>query len=78
MIATALGEQRGVHVLIGSIEKKSYEIEIKSVTDPEQRVELLKGVIRIAGEDGKLPGKLYFWWMIHIGPVRLLMRVVEF
>ena len=52
VIATALGEQRGVHVLIGYLEKKSYDIEIKSVTDPEQRVELLKGVIRIAGEDG--------------------------
>ena len=56
-IATALGGQRGVHVLIGYLEKKSYDIEIKSVTDPEQRVELLKGVIRIAGEDGKLLGK---------------------
>ena len=56
-IATALGEQRGVHVLVGYLEKESSDTEIKSVTDPEQRVELLKGVIRIAGEDGKLLGK---------------------
>ena len=56
-IATALGEQRGIHVLIGYLEKESNDTEIKSVTDPEQRVELLKGVIRIAGEDGKLLGK---------------------
>ena len=56
-IATALGEQRGVHVLLGYLEKESSNTEIKSVTDPEQRVELLKGVIRIVGEDGKLLGK---------------------
>ena len=56
-IATALGVQRGVHVLVGYLEKESSDTELKSVADPEQRVKLLKGVIRIAGEDGKLLGK---------------------
>ena len=58
-IATALGEQRGVHVLTGYLEKDSSGAEIKGVTDPEECAKLLKGVIRVIG-NRKLRGKKYY------------------
>jgi len=55
-IATALGKQRGVPVLIGFLAKESRGNELKNVTDPDQKEKLLKDAIKIAG-DRKVKGK---------------------
>lgn len=48
-IATALGKQRGVPVLIGFLEKESRGKELKNTTDPGEREKLLKDAIKIVG-----------------------------
>ncbi len=55
-ITIALGKQRGVRVLIGFLEKKTSEEELKNVTDPKRREEILKDGIMVAG-NRNLQGK---------------------
>lgn len=50
-IAKALGKHRGVTVLPGYLEKQGTEQELKSVNDPDERVRLLTGAIRIVGKE---------------------------
>lgn len=49
-IATALGKQRGVPVLIGFLAKESRGKELKNTTDPGEREKLLKDAIEIIGD----------------------------
>ena len=55
-IAVALGKQRGVRVLVGFLKKKASEEELKDITDPKRRVEILKEGITVA-RTGNLQGK---------------------
>lgn len=55
-IATALGQQRGVPVLVGYLTKEAGGTELKGITDPEERAEALKGKIKITGT-GNISGK---------------------
>lgn len=55
-IATALGQQRGVPVLVGYLTKEAGGAELKDITDPEERAEALKGKIKITGT-GNICGK---------------------
>lgn len=48
-IASALGKQRGVRVLTDYLEKKTSLDELKNVTDPKRREELLKDGIMVIG-----------------------------
>lgn len=50
-IALALGEQRGVPVLTGYLAKKSGGLELKGITDPDERIAALKGTISINGTE---------------------------
>ena len=49
-IAVALGEQRGVPVLSGYLQKAGGGAELKGIDDPDERAKVLKGAIRIVGE----------------------------
>lgn len=55
-IAEALGEQRGVPVLTGYLEKAPGGAELKGVDAPDERAEALEGAIRIA-KDRNIKGK---------------------
>ena len=55
-IATALGKQCGVPVLIGFLTKASRREELKNITDSDEKEKLLKDAIKIAG-DRKVKGK---------------------
>ena len=55
-IATALGKQRDVPVLIGFLTKESGGEELKNITDPDEKEKLLKDAIKIVG-DRNVKGK---------------------
>ena len=55
-IATALGKQRNVPVLVGFLTKISRGNELKNITDPDQKEKVLKDAIKIDG-DGEVKSK---------------------
>ena len=56
LIATALGKKRGVKVIADALKNDGSE-ELKSITDPVARNELLQEAIKLKGDESQFKGK---------------------